>query len=235
MISVIIPTRNEKQCLPRTLAPLVGNADCEIIIVDGGSDDGTPALARTFGCKTYTGPANRSRQMNVGVEKSKGNILLFLHADTVLPDNFAQAIHQTLGMENVAGGAFSLGFDNDGPALRCIAWGANLRSRIFQLPYGDQALFTPRTIFNAVGGFAEMEIMEDFVFVRKIGKMGKVITIGEKVTTSARRWQNIGIFRTTLINQLIICGHGLGVSPATLAQWYKCKRGTGVPPKGKGR
>ncbi|MGW8193024.1 MAG: TIGR04283 family arsenosugar biosynthesis glycosyltransferase [Desulforhopalus sp.] len=230
MISVIIPALNEKRSLPRTLAVLVGHPGTEIIIVDGGSDDGTPAVAERCGCKIYTGPRNRSQQMNIGAENSSGDILLFLHADTLLPDNFPQAVHRALGAENVAAGAFSLSFDNAARSLRCIAWGANLRSRIFQLPYGDQGIFTSRARFDAVGGFPEMEIMEDFVFIREMQRMGRIVTVAEKVTTSARRWQSIGIIKTTLINQLIICGHSLGVSHGTLAHWYRRARGTATIP-----
>ena len=233
VISIIIPALNEEQSLPRTLAPLVGNARCEVILVDGGSEDGTLALARSFGCKTYAGPRNRSRQMNLGAEKSRGSALLFLHADTLLPDNFLHAVYPALANENVAAGAFSLSFDCDSRALGIIARGANLRSRFFQLPYGDQGLFTSRSNFKAVGGYPEMEIMEDFVFVRKMQGQGRIITLDEKVTTSARRWKNIGILRTTLINQIIICGHSLGVSPATLARWYQRVRRTTNTQSGK--
>lgn len=224
-ISIIIPALNEERNLRRTLAPLAGNALCEVIVADGGSGDGTLALARNYGCRTCSGPSNRSHQMNLGANTSSGSVLLFLHADTLLPENFCQAVQQALAREDVAAGAFSLSFDSDAKAMAIIARAANLRSRLFQLPYGDQGIFTLRSRFMAVGGFPDMEIMEDFVFVRKMQRQGKVITLDENVTTSARRWENIGILRTSLINQLIIFGHCLGVSPATLARWYQRVRG----------
>jgi rSAM/selenodomain-associated transferase 2 len=224
-ISIIIPTLNEEKNLAHTLQPLRNINGCEVIIVDGGSSDGTVSLAREAGCRTIDSSRGRGRQMNTGAGAATAEILLFLHADTVLPANFEQLILQTLARQDIVAGAFSLGFDSQANSLACIAWGANLRSRFLHLPYGDQALFTSRTCFHAVGGFPEMEIMEDFVFVKRIRKKGRIAILPEKVITSARRWQNLGILRTTLINQLILCSHGLGVPPATLARWYQRMRG----------
>jgi hypothetical protein len=163
--------------------------------------------------------------MNLGVNMSRGELLLFLHGDTVVPDNFIEMVARTLAMPDVAAGAFSLGFDSRRRSLALIGWGANLRSRVFSLPYGDQGLFTSRTNFLAVGGFDEMEIMEDFVFIKKMRRCGRIITLRDPVITSARRWENMGVLKTTLINQLIIIGYRFGVAPATLAGWYQHARG----------
>lgn len=224
-ISIIIPTLNEERKLPETLAVILDNSDCEIIIADGASSDETLSLAEKAGCKTVTSAKGRGRQMNVGVSVARGRILLFLHADTLLPPDSSQLILEAFEPPRVAAGAFSLGFDSPEKSLKFIAWGANLRSKFLQFPYGDQALFTSRKNFDTIGGFPEMEIMEDFVFVQRIRKLGKIVTLSEKVSTSARRWQNMGILRTTLINQFIICGHTIGVPPATLCRWYQRVRG----------
>jgi rSAM/selenodomain-associated transferase 2 len=224
-ISIIIPTVNEEANLRRTLMPLQNQNSCEVIIVDGGSIDATISLARGAGFKTITSPRGRSKQMNAGAAAATGEVLLFLHADTLLPDNFPQLIFDILARPKVTAGAFSLSFDDDAKSLYLIAWCANLRSRFFQLPYGDQALFTSRKCFDDIDGFPDMEIMEDFVFIKRLRKLGRIAILPEKVITSARRWQNFGILRTTLINQLIVSGHKLGVRPATLAKWYQRMRG----------
>lgn len=227
ILSVIIPTINEVHNLPRTLTPLFCTPQCEVVVIDGGSSDGTVEFARTNGCRTFSGPRGRGVQLNLGCRESRGELLLFLHGDTLVPDNFIELVTRTLSMPGVAAGAFSLGFDSRRRAMALISCGANLRSRIFTLPYGDQGLFTSRTNFLAVGGFTEMEIMEDYVFVKKMRRCGRIITLREQVITSARRWDNMGILKTTLINQVIIVGYRLGVPPPTLACWYQRARGLG--------
>lgn len=225
LISIIIPTLNEEKTLGRTLVPLKNKKDCEIIVVDGGSSDTTVSLAEGAGLKIMTSPRGRSRQMNTGGAAATGEVLLFLHADTLLPDNFTQTISDILTKPKIVAGAFSLGFDSEAKSLSFIAWAANLRSRFLQLPYGDQALFTSRKCFNDIGGFPDIEIMEDFVFIQRLRKKGRIAILPEKAITSARRWENFGILRTTLTNQLIVSGYKLGVRPTTLAKWYQRMRG----------
>ncbi len=224
-LSVIIPTLNEEQVLGQTLAQLRDQENCEVIIVDGGSCDTTIALARASGCRIISSTRGRARQMNVGAAAASGEVLLFLHADTLLPVNFTRLILDAVRLPSVAAGAFSLAIDSPAISLAIIAWFANLRSRLLQLPYGDQALFVSKRMFDAIGGFPEMAIMEDFVFMRKLKEEGKILILPERATTSARRWQNIGVVRTTLINQCIVCGYSLGIPPATLAGWYQRMRG----------
>ena len=226
-ISVIIPTLNEQEVLGRTLSLLGNNHDCEVIVVDGGSSDATLSLAQNGCCRIISSPRGRAGQMNLGAAEAKGEIFIFLHADTVLPGNFPHLIVDALSRPEVVAGAFSLAIDSPATSLSVIACLANLRSRLLHLPYGDQALFVSRSMFNAIGGFPEMEIMEDFVFIRKLKKEGKIIILPECATTSARRWQNIGIVKTTLTNQLIVCGYSLGVPPVILAKWYRQMRGVG--------
>jgi rSAM/selenodomain-associated transferase 2 len=230
-ISIIIPTLNEEHVLGKTLSRLLDNKNCEVIVVDGGSSDATLVLAQKVGCRTFSNSQGRGRQMNYGATKATGEVLLFLHADTLLPDNFPGLILDAISRPAFAAGAFSLAIDSPSKSLAAIAWFANLRSRFLHLPYGDQALFATRSMFTAIGGFPEMEIMEDFVFIQKMKKKGKIIILPERATTSARRWHNVGIVRTTLINQLIVCGYSLGVPPVTLARWYRRMRGVAKHPR----
>ncbi len=226
-ISVIIPTLNEQWVLGATLDRLQGQPDCELIVVDGGSSDDSVALARKAGCRVIECPRGRGRQMNAGAAIASGRVLLFVHADTLLPAGFRQFVLAALSQPGVVGGAFSLAIDSPALSLAAIAFFANLRSRLLQLPYGDQALFTSSRTFATVGGFPEMAIMEDYVFVKRLQLLGKILILPDRAITSARRWENIGVLRTTLINQLIVCGHGLGVQPTTLAAWYRRLRGVG--------
>ncbi len=226
-LSIIIPTLNEQKILGKTLARLADKKNCEVIVVDGGSSDATLELAAQAGCKTIAGPRGRARQMNLGAAEATAETLLFLHADTLLPENFPELILDAVKRPAVAAGAFSLAIDSPSKSLAVIAHFTNLRSRLLHLPYGDQALFITQKMFSTIGGYPEMEIMEDFVFVKKVKKKGTIIILPECATTSARRWQNMGLVRTTLINQLIVCGHSLGVPPAILSKWYRRMRGVG--------
>lgn len=226
-VSVIIPALNEEAVLDRTLAALRTDPPCEVILVDGGSSDATPAIAQKAGALVIESPRGRGRQMNAGAAAAGGEALLFLHADTLLPPAFPQRIKEALAQPGAVAGAFSLAIEGATTGLAAVAFLANLRSRFLHLPYGDQALFTSRGTFAAIGGFPEIAIMEDFVFVRHLHKLGRIVILPEKATTSARRWQNMGILQTSLINQIMVGGYTLGVSPATLARWYRRLRGLG--------
>ncbi|NTV13331.1 MAG: glycosyltransferase family 2 protein [Desulfobulbaceae bacterium] len=230
-ISVIIPTWNEAANLPATLAAL-GRADAvEIIVADGGSSDATVALAQAAGLRLVLTPPGRARQQNAGAAGASGEILLFLHADTLLPAGFAEEIRACLNQPGVVAGAFHLGIAGEGWGLRLVERLANWRSRWLQMPYGDQGLFLRRESFVGLGGFPEQEIMEDFALVRRLRQLGRVELLALPVLTSARRWQKLGVIRTTLLNQLLLLGYFLGVAPARLAGWY---RGAGTGAGGAG-
>jgi len=218
---VVIPTLNEETSLADTLAPLRGIEGVEVIVADGGSNDLTIALADEAGALVVKTQPGRGPQQNNGAAAATGDILLFLHADTILPDGFPTMIRNSLDLEGVAAGAFSLAVDMPGLAIRFIEKVANWRSRWLQLPYGDQALFMTKDTFLRAGGFPKIEIMEDFALLRILGKMGKILILPAAVTTSGRRWQRLGVLRNTLINQAMIIGYLLGRPPASLANWYR--------------
>lgn len=228
-VTIIIPTLNEEPTLWNTIQSL--DRDCEIIVVDGGSSDNTLELAAQANCTTLMSPPGRGRQMNLGAQHASGRLLLFLHADTILPPRHSSLIKQTLDDSEVALGAFSLGFNSTKKRMRFIAWSANLRSRYFQMPYGDQGLFTTNVRFHSIGGFPEIDIMEDYAFVKRMQSEGKINILPENVVTSSRRWENMGVLRTTLINQIIVCGFKLGFSPAQLSKMYRRLRGVTPKPR----
>ncbi len=224
LLSVVIPTLNEIGQLETTLTPILSHPECEVIIADGGSTDGTVELARRLGCRVITANRGRGRQMNAGAALAHGEDLLFLHADTQLPPNFREEIRTILDGGAIAG-AFRLGIDQPGWGLRCVEWGTNLRAKLLELPYGDQGLFLRSRDFVRLGGFKNWPLMEDFELSRRLRSQGRIRIASTAVRTSARRWTKLGIVRTTLINQLCIAGFRLGVSPERLAGWYTARCG----------
>ncbi len=228
-ISIIIPVLNEEKTITSVLSKLQKAPNLELIIVDGGSIDSTVNIAQTFGknakielrvIKTQRG---RAHQMNAGAKLATGEILLFLHADTQLPDQFEKWVRQTVDQLNVIAGAFELKIAASVGGLRWVERGVKWRSQFLQMPYGDQAIFLKASRFWEVGGFPELPLMEDFELVRQLRRRGKIALVPVAVTTSGRRWQKFGVLRTTLINQIIIIAYLLGVSPETLAHWYRSK------------
>ena len=224
-ISVIIPSLNEAEVIAATISNLKKYRHTEIIVVDGGSRDKTVYLAREMGAKVLTSTPSRAGQMNLGAAHASGDVLLFLHADTRLPENFENSVLAAIARQNISAGAFSLGIDSRVKGLRFIERVANWRSRFLQMPYGDQALFVTRRLFHEIGGYPDYPIMEDFEFVRKLKKKGKIAILPESVQTSPRRWLNLGILKTWLLNQLIVCAYYLGISPRRLSRWYNRNKG----------
>ncbi|MFZ3048600.1 MAG: TIGR04283 family arsenosugar biosynthesis glycosyltransferase [Desulfatirhabdiaceae bacterium] len=219
-ISVVIPTLNEESVISETVQRILPHVT-EVIVADGGSRDKTVSLARQAGARTVNLTYGRGAQMNAAALAARGSILLFLHADTNLPENFSADIIQALRLPCAAAGAFSLGIEGEGIMFRMVEVAANLRSRFLRLPYGDQALFLLRDTFIRLGGFANFPIMEDFELIRRLSWRNRVVTLNRCVTTSARRWRHLGIWRTTLINQLIVAGYWFGLTPARLALFYR--------------
>ena len=223
-ISVIIPTINELDNIEKALKSLKLGNTWEVIVADGGSSDGTVALAKSLGATVIESSPPKSRQMNQGAARATGDVLLFLHADTRLPDRFDEYILKCLGWSGVVAGAFKLRLESHNSALRIIEHLANWRSRWMKTPYGDQAIFVSSKIFHQIGGFPGIPIMEDFELVRQLRKRGGIVTLSVPVSTSIRRWEKLGILKTTLINQMIIVAHLIGVPPDIIAKWYHRKK-----------
>jgi len=223
-ISVVIPVLNEAKTIKNVLLTLRNYPELEVIVVDGGSEDETISITESFGYKLLTSPRGRSIQMNAGAVIATGSILLFLHGDTILPANFPAMIVTTIEKPGIVGGAFELAIDAKIRGIRFVEKMVNWRSRFFSLPYGDQAIFIKAEIFHKIGGFPIQAIMEDFVFIQQLRKVGKIAIIPTPVITSGRRWQQLGVVKTTLINQLMIIGYHLGISPEKLAAFYRKNR-----------
>ncbi len=224
-ISVIIPTLNEENQLRAQLAVLQAGPDLQVIVADGGSTDQTRKVARQLGAQVLTSRAGRGCRLNLGADAASGTVLLFLHCDTGLPPDFIARIHHTLASPGTAAGAFHLRIDGAGIGCRLVERGANLRAKLLQLPYGDQGIFLRKEVFKRAGGFKDLPIMEDLEFVRRLRSIGAVRIAASSVTTSARRWQELGVLRTTLINQVMLAGYFLGVDPRTLRSWYYRRTG----------
>lgn len=223
-ISVIVPALEEAGSIDRTLASIPRQGDLEVIVVDGGSTDGTPELASARGARVVSGLPPRSRQMNLGAAVARGDIYLFLHADTLLPEGFADHVRRASADPSVAAGAFTLKIDSNRAGVRAVERVANLRSRYLSLPYGDQALFLTAQRFWELGGFPLIPIMEDFAFVRRLTRTGRIAIIEQPVVTSGRRWEQLGIARTFLMNQVIVLAYHLGIAPEVLDRWYRRSR-----------
>ncbi|MBL4901992.1 MAG: TIGR04283 family arsenosugar biosynthesis glycosyltransferase [Desulfocapsa sp.] len=222
-ISIIVPTLNEVQNLSG-LVPCAQKVQ-ELIVVDGGSRDDTVKLAKKLGFRVIeeTEPGGRGTQLNTGAANASGSILLFLHADTLLPPDFHGAICRCLQNPATILGAFQLQVKNSNLLLKVILKFANFRSKMLQLPYGDQAFFIRKQDFVKLGGFPEVPIMEDYIFAKQVKKKGRIQTLDQAVTTSARRWQRLGVIRTTLVNQVVILGYYMGIQPEKLAAFYRKK------------
>lgn len=219
LLSIVIPTLNEADGIAATVHSLLVLPDLEVIVADGGSRDNTAEIARQLGVRVVISSPGRGRQMNAGAAVARGGRLLFLHADTQLPENFREHMESVLG-GGACAGAFRLRIDGDRRAFRWIEWGANARSRLLQLPYGDQALFLPAELFYRLGGFAELALMEDVDLCRRLRHCGRIALAAAEVRTSARRWERLGPVRTTVMNQLYQWGYWLGVPATRLARWY---------------
>lgn len=216
---MIVPTLNEERLLASCLRSLQGTAIAEVIVVDGGSTDQTRRVAEEHGARLVDSEPGRARQMNAAAAVARGDVLLCVHADTVLPSEFGAAVIETLDDERVALGAFRLRIDSTRSSLRWIERLVDWRSRHLGLPYGDQALFFPRKLFEEVEGYPCIPVMEDFELVRRLRRRGRVVVLQQAVKTSARRWLERGVARTTALNQACMLGHLLGVSPDRLARW----------------
>jgi rSAM/selenodomain-associated transferase 2 len=220
-VSVIIPALNEAGQIQKAIESARGGKPHEILVVDGGSTDDTVQLARKSGAILIQSAPGRARQMNAGVARANGTTLLFLHADTILPVNWLRVVSETLAQPGVVAGSFGFRIGEDFFGRRLVEWTTNLRSRWFQNPYGDQTQFLRRALFEELGGFADLPIMEDYELNQRLRRHGRVATSATAAITSGRRWQRLGLLRTTLINRMMVAGYRLGVCPRKLARFYR--------------
>ncbi len=221
-LSVVIPALNEKDHIHRSVASAL-DPDTEVIVVDGGSSDGTDHRAASLGATVISAPSGRALQQNAGARAATGENLLFLHADTVLPEGFVARIFDALMAPEPVLGAFRFKTDFHHPLMVWVEWMTNLRSKYLRLPYGDQALFMERLIFERVGAFPPVSIGEDLLLARRLvtGLKARVVVVDRPAVTSGRRWKTTGPMKTTWINQLILAGMLLGIKGKTLLRLYR--------------
>jgi rSAM/selenodomain-associated transferase 2 len=216
LISIIIPTFNEEAILAATLRPLAECSDVELIVVDGGSIDHTVEVAQLFTPYVFVSPRGRARQMNVGARHATGDILLFLHADTVVSPEALDEMQRRIIGEGAVGGAFDLRINSPKRLCALIATVANHRTRLLQLPHGDQGIFVWRQVFEALECFPEIPILEDVAFSRQLRSVGRLTFVRDGVVTSGRRWEANGALKTTLVNWWVSVLFLLRVPPWTV-------------------
>ncbi len=217
-VSIVIPTLDESAMIGETLRSAL-QPGVEVIVADGGSSDDTREIATAAGARVIDAPPGRGPQLNAGAAVARGTILIFLHADTLLPNDYLGAVRRELATPGVALGAFRLRIDRPGAFLRLIEAGVGFRSGRLSLPYGDQAMFLRAESFRRLGGFAAVPLMEDIDLVARARAIGSIRIVPESVITSGRRWEAAGALRMTSINLACMIGHRLGIAPARLAAW----------------
>lgn len=236
-VAVVIPTLNEERLLEATLHHVGTLGFDELLIVDGGSHDRTRKIASAFvaqslghgshgpAVRLLTAPRGRARQMNHGAAASRSEVLLFVHADTVLPSTARQAIEKALADSTRAGGWFNVRFDVDRGLAWVIARMMNLRARLSGLATGDQALFIRRSVFDDLDGFADIPIMEDVDFTRRAKRLGHMAPLSsETVVTSFRRWKRHGVLRTIALMWMLRFLYWAGMKPDRLSRMYRMAR-----------
>ena len=225
-ISVIIPVLNEETTIENTLQHVkVLDGDKEIIVVDGGSEDKTCQLANNVADRVVTTSSGRGHQMNIGSALDEGEVLFFLHSDSWLEAEALEAIERVMRDSEVIGGCLSLQIDDDSLPLRFISWSSNLRAKYLKIMFGDQGIFVRRSVFEEVGGYPEIELMEDWEFSQQLAKQkGKLKVLPQKIYTSARRWEQDGVWSTIWLMHKIKLLYMLGVEPKKLREIYRDAR-----------
>jgi len=221
-LSIIIPVLNEAGNVPALLDSLqpLRRRGAEIIVVDGGSTDATANLARDRADQVIASPAGRARQMNAGAAAARGEILCFLHADSRLPEGADGLMIDGLARSRRSWGRFDVRIDGMHPLLRVIARMMNWRSRLTGIATGDQGLFITRSLFEAAGRFPEIALMEDIALARRLKRYGPPLCIAHRLTTSGRRWEQHGVWRTMLLMWRLRLAYWLGADPDKLALQY---------------
>jgi rSAM/selenodomain-associated transferase 2 len=220
-LSIVMPVLDEAaeiEAALRALAPYRARG-AEVIVVDGGSSDGTPELVRALADRVLAAPRGRATQMNAGAAAASGEMLLFLHADTRLPADADRLIMHGLADCKRSWGRFDVRF-NDGGALRLVAAMMNIRSRLTGICTGDQALFTTRAAFEAAGGYPQIALMEDVALSARLKRLGWPLALRACVVTSGRRWRRHGLWRTIILMWRLRLAYFFGADPNSLAQSY---------------
>lgn len=222
-VSIIIPTLNEEGCLAETLVLLRQQRPREILVVDGGSSDGTCRIADEM-ARLIQGPRGRALQMNLGAAHAIGDVLLFLHADCSLEAGALEEAERWLRKSGVAAGCFRMRVRAHGMLYRLIDTSATARVRLTGLAYGDQGLFLSRDRFQRLGGFPRLRFMEDLFFSRELRRQGRVVVASRRIFVSPRRWQRAGLIRQSLRNWTLTSLAAAGVHPNRLAAHYPLVR-----------
>ena len=224
-LSIIIPTLNEARQLRDTLKPLraLQTRGHEVIVVDGGSSDHTSVIAREFADQVVDGARGRAHQMNAGAAVASGDVLLFLHADTQLPDQADRLIAGALLDDKFSWGRFDVSLSGEHFLLRVIESLMNFRSRISSIATGDQAIFVRRALFIQLGGYPEIPLMEDIALCKLLKRAARPANLSARVVTSSRRWEQRGIIRTVVLMWRMRLAYALGASPQRLAKRYQLK------------
>ena len=221
-LSIIIPCLNEADGIAeslQSLAPLRARGT-EIVVVDGGSTDNTPEIARSLADQFISAPRGRAMQMNAGAAQAHGDLLLFLHADCRLPPAADGLIVDGLNRGRKTWGRFDVTLKGSHPLLRMVGTMMNLRSRITGIATGDQGLFVTRSLFEAAGRYPEIALMEDIALAKKLKHFGKPLALRHRITVSARRWEKHGVLRTMLLMWRLRFQYWLGADPNELAERY---------------
>ncbi|MBI4216629.1 MAG: TIGR04283 family arsenosugar biosynthesis glycosyltransferase [Chloroflexi bacterium] len=219
-MSIVIPVLNEASTIAGTLGRVLAlEGNYEVIVVDGGSSDPTVAMASRY-ARVLSSSRGRAWQMNLGASEARGDVLLFLHADTLLPQGALAAMECALRDPRVVGGRFQLRLDHPGWIYRAIAFSINLRDRFFGGFTGDQGIFVRASVFRALGGYCEITLMEDLDLGKRMTRVGRAARVPLKVVTSARRWRRDGVLRTVLLMWLLRLLFMLGCPPAQLKRFY---------------
>ena len=220
-ISVIIPTLNEAESLPETVRRAQVNPEvCDIIVVDGGSQDNTKDVAERLGCRVLESPPGRGGQMRLGAAQARGDVVLLLHADTWLPSDAGRAALDCLRDPSVVAGGFWKTFRNPSWLMRGSRFRCGLRLWFGRRILGDQGMFIRRDVLERIGGVPDMPLMEEFELCRRLCKAGRLALADATVTTSARRFKKLGVMRTYFRMWSVMIRYRLGASPKELRSLY---------------
>ena len=223
-VAIIVPVYNEEQQLKRNVQAFINLKADELIFVDGGSTDESVLFLQQSGVTCVASKPGRAIQMNLGSYIAKSDILVFIHVDTAISKSNIEAIRELFCQSDVVGGRFDVRLSGPHPAFRMIETMINLRSRLSKISTGDQVQFVSRSVFESMHGFADMPLLEDVEFSKRLKKVGRIACLSERVVTSSRRWELHGIIRTVWLMWKIRLLYWLGVSPEKLAKIYRHAR-----------